>query len=62
MVNKKINEAMAEESVASPHALSVDASSIPNAVLRRLIEEVRHDHQNHVAEYNRTHNRHNRGR
>ncbi len=42
--------------------ISIDASKIPNAVLRRLIEEVRHEHQNHVAEYNRTHNRHNRGR
>ena len=42
--------------------LVIDASKVDNAVLKRLIEEVRLDEKgNRLHGYNRTHNRHNRG-
>ena len=34
----------------------------PNALLKRLIEEVNYEALNNISSYNRTHNRHNRGR
>ena len=40
----------------------LDAEKIPNALLRRLIEEVRTEKLEPATAYNRTHNRHNRGR
>lgn len=40
----------------------LDAENIPSAVLRRLIEEVRSEKLEPATAYNRTHNRHNRGR
>ena len=40
----------------------LDAEKIPSAVLRRLIEEVRTEKLEPATAYNRTHNRHNRGR
>ena len=43
--------------------LAIDPSQIDNAVLRRLISEVQFEKkQGDVSAYNRTHNRHNRGR
>jgi arsenate reductase-like glutaredoxin family protein len=45
---------------ASP--IAIDAKKIDNAVLKRLIGEIDFDRENHVNAYNRTHNRHNRGR
>ena len=41
--------------------LAIDVEDIPSAVLRRLIKEVRLDHDNPTRVYNRIHNRHNRG-
>lgn len=35
---------------------------VSNAVLKRLAEEVKYENQNNILAYNRTHNRHNRGR
>jgi hypothetical protein len=49
-------------SSTSKNSISIDAASVPNAVLSRLIEEVRNDSANNLLAYNRTHNRHNRGR
>ncbi len=40
----------------------LDPKKIPSAVLRRLIEEVRAEKIESATTYNRTHNRHNRGR
>lgn len=40
----------------------LDLDQIPNSVLKRLIEEVKFESRNEVSAYNRTHNRHNRGR
>lgn len=42
--------------------LEVDVSKLSSPVLRRLIEEVRHDEEQSVGAYNRWHNRHNRSR
>lgn len=40
----------------------LDAENISSAALRRLIEEVRTEKLIPATAYNRTHNRHNRGR
>lgn len=46
----------------SATSLVVDARQAPNALLARLIQEVQHEAQPTLTAYNRTHNRHNRGR
>ena len=51
-----------EKDRVNPDSYAVDPSTIPNPVLKRLIEEVRHEQQNNIGAYNRLHNRHNRGR
>jgi len=40
----------------------IDASKMDNAVLKRLIGEIDFEKENRLHAYNRTHNRHNRGR
>lgn len=40
----------------------LDANKISSSVLKRLIEEVRTEKLLPTTSYNRTHNRHNRGR
>jgi hypothetical protein len=42
--------------------VSIDASKIDNEVLKRLIGEIDFEKENRIHSYNRTHNRHNRGR
>jgi phage-related protein len=42
--------------------VELDANDVSNAVLKRLIEEVKNDKENNVTAYNRLHNRHNRHR
>ncbi len=46
----------------TPLQVILDASQVDNAVLRRLIEEIKVEKDNTLNAYNRTHNRHNRGR
>ena len=51
--------------VQSEERLTVESNEISNPLLLRLIEEVRREESNtvnNVTAYNRTHNRHNRGR
>ncbi len=55
-----INNADALETSSKP--VSVEVSEVSNAVLKRLLEEVKYEGQNNISAYNRTHNRHNRGR
>ena len=43
-------------------AIQLDPSEVSSPALARLIEEVRQEKGGNVAAYNRTHNRHNRGR
>lgn len=40
----------------------LNATEVDNAVLKRLINEIKVDKDNTLTAYNRTHNRHNRGR
>ena len=42
--------------------LVVEAQQVPSALLARLLQEVQHEAQPNLTAYNRTHNRHNRGR
>jgi len=42
--------------------LIIDPKNMDNAVLKRLIGEIDFDKENRIHSYNRTHNRHNRGR
>lgn len=37
-------------------------TKVSNSVLQRLMQEVKNDAINNISAYNRTHNRHNRGR
>jgi len=43
-------------------SICIDPTKMDNSVLKRLIEEIDFERQNQVNSYNRTHNRHNRGR
>jgi hypothetical protein len=51
---------MTENGPATP--LVMDAHQAPSALLARLIQEVQHETSSTLTAYNRTHNRHNRGR
>ncbi|MFM9951818.1 MAG: YhhA family cyclophane-containing RiPP [Saprospiraceae bacterium] len=62
MNDKVITQNEQKDVSVNPNSLGIDVSKIPNVVLQRLIEEVRHERLNDVTAYNRTHNRHNRGR
>ncbi len=60
MITENVGQ-VSNEAVASQSAVLVlDAKMVPGPVLRRLIEEVRHDRQNNITAYDRLHNRHNR--
>lgn len=52
----------AAASPVMPDLLEIDTSKIASPVLARLIEEVRNEESLTAGAYNRTHNRHNRGR
>ena len=61
--NSVVNDRVKEDDVTiMPNSISIDACNVPNAVLKRLIEEVKYETQNNISAYNRSHNRHNRGR
>lgn len=48
------------ENVKIQSVINLDPDKISNAVLKRLVEEVKFDAENGTGKYNRTHNRHNR--
>ncbi|WP_316845522.1 YhhA family cyclophane-containing RiPP [Pedobacter psychrodurus] len=50
------------EKVFLRQPLTIDPAKMDNEVLKRLIGEIDFDRANKVNSYNRTHNRHNRGR
>jgi len=58
--NPDIKPSLPEDGIAP--ALVIEASRIPNAVLQRLIAEVKSDASGNPSSYNRSHNRHNRSR
>lgn len=43
-------------------SIIIDVKELDNAVLERLIGEINTEKENRIHSYNRTHNRHNRGR
>jgi hypothetical protein len=45
-----------------PNKILIDPKTMDNAVLARLIGEIDFEKENRIHSYNRTHNRHNRGR
>jgi hypothetical protein len=51
-----------EHQTDSKTELTVDPKQLDSAVLARLLDEVKADGENRLQAYNRTHNRHNRGR
>jgi hypothetical protein len=57
-----INDLKGGEILTKANSVNAEASKISNVVLKRLIEEVQYESQNNILAYNRTHNRHNRGR
>jgi len=50
------------ETIAKSDNFYRDAKETPNALLQRLINEVKVDKANNIFAYDRAHNRHNRGR
>ena len=50
------------ESPDTPELPEIDTSTISSPTLARLIEEVRNEESPDTHAYDRTHNRHNRGR
>ena len=56
------NQIQADESPAIPTVQEINVDKISSAVLARLIAEVRDETPVTLHAYNRTHNRHNRGR
>jgi hypothetical protein len=50
------------EALTKPDTTTNQVGKLSSAVLQRLMEEVKFDSQNNILAYNRTHNRHNRGR
>jgi hypothetical protein len=66
-MKENINEVLLENIETSTgifyeNSIVVNADSFDNAVLKRLISEVQSEKRNDINAYNRTHNRHNRGR
>ena len=53
---------ISQSSTEEAESLVVEAIDVDNAVLQRLIEEVKLEQDNQLHAYNRQHNRHNRGR
>ncbi|MES2381255.1 MAG: YhhA family cyclophane-containing RiPP [Bacteroidota bacterium] len=62
MMNQINNQMEQLNTVQANASASVVAGNVQNAVLRRLIEEVRNEGKNFINAYDRTHSRHNRGR
>lgn len=56
VVSVKSNEASVNTGI------NIDINKIDNSVLKRLIGEIDFERENRIHAYNRTHNRHNRGR
>lgn len=61
-----INRTDSQEEVnviyTKPTEVKIEANQMPDAVLKRLMEEVKNDSVNPMFAYDRAHNRHNRGR
>ncbi|GAB2563484.1 YhhA family cyclophane-containing RiPP [Spirosoma areae] len=60
--NSLNNDLQQENGLKESESLVIEAKKAPNSLLERLIREVRTEAQLNILAYNRTHNRHNRGR
>lgn len=61
--NPQPNSALNATSISAKNiTTNVDIKKMPNPVLQRLLDEVKFETSNNISAYNRTHNRHNRGR
>jgi hypothetical protein len=59
---KQTNTITNHNQVLKSTPVNTEIPSISNPLLKRLMEEVKNDQLNNITSYNRTHNRHNRGR
>jgi hypothetical protein len=59
-LNKENNKKASENQSDQP--IIIDPAKMDNEVLKRLIGEINFEKENRIHSYNRTHNRHNRGR
>lgn len=57
-----VTKGLENKSAVLKESLVIDPNKMDNAVLKRLIGEIDFERTNMVNSYNRTHNRHNRGR
>ncbi len=56
------NTAKNDDQHLSFSEITVDPNKLDSSVLNRLLEEIKVEDENRLNAYNRTHNRHNRGR
>ncbi|WP_121811314.1 YhhA family cyclophane-containing RiPP [Mucilaginibacter kameinonensis] len=61
---EQTNEKYLQNEAAEQQAqqIVIDHTKMDNEVLKRLIGEIDFEKENRIHSYNRTHNRHNRGR
>lgn len=57
-----INQLEHTKTIQAKASASIVEGNVQNAVLKRLIEEVRNEGKSYINAYDRTHSRHNRGR
>jgi len=62
LINHPDSKKEVNEISTKPTQVIFEANQMPDAVLRRLMDEVKNDKVNHMFAYDRAHNRHNRGR
>jgi hypothetical protein len=61
-INQFNTECRENKSTAFFDSVIIEPSKLNNSLLERLIEEVKNDNANNIFAYDRSHNRHNRGR
>ena len=61
-MEKKKEEEIHNEADQTTQQIIIDHTKMDNEVLKRLISEIDFEKENRIHSYNRTHNRHNRGR
>jgi hypothetical protein len=61
-MEQKNEENLHEGADQTTQEIVIDHTKMDNEVLKRLIGEIDFERENRIHSYNRTHNRHNRGR
>ena len=60
-VNNQPNQCLEPNSILDrPEQIILEVNQVPNALLQRLMAEVKNDQANDMFAYDRAHNRHNR--